>query len=56
MLETDSPFLAPHPLRGTVNSPQNIPIISDYLAELFGVSSDTIMSKTTQNALRLFDI
>lgn len=56
VLETDSPFLAPHPLRGTVNSPQNIPIISDYLAELFGVSSDTIMSKTTQNALRLFDI
>ena len=56
VLETDSPFLAPHPLRGTVNSPQNIPIISDFLAELFGVTSDVIMSKTTENALRIFDI
>jgi len=56
ILETDSPFLAPHPFRGTINSPQNIPIIANFLADLYGVSEEVLMFKTTENAIRLFDI
>ena len=31
LTETDCPFLAPHPLRGSVNEPKNIPIIIPYV-------------------------
>ena len=56
LIETDSPFLSPHPYRGTTNSPKNIPVIGSYLAELFDVKDTEIMEKTTKNACQLFDI
>lgn len=54
LTETDSPFLAPTPYRGTVNSPKNIPIICDFLAKLRGVDINHLANAIKQNATTLF--
>lgn len=56
ILETDSPYLAPTPVRGKINEPCFIPYIAQNLAELKDVSVGEIEEKTTQNARRLFGI
>lgn len=55
-LETDSPYLAPVPLRGKTNHPCNIPIIAEYLASLKGVSLEETARVTTANARSFFRI
>ena len=54
LLETDAPYLAPTPLRGTRNESSNIPLIASFLASLKGVSVEEVASITTENALKLF--
>ena len=54
LTETDSPFLAPTPYRGTVNTPKNIPIICDFLAKLRGEELETLAKNIKENAKRLF--
>lgn len=58
LLETDSPFLVPHPFRGKLD--RNEPLMSVWtarrLAELRGVSVSEIVAKTSENACRLFDL
>lgn len=54
VLETDSPYLAPVPLRGTRNESANIPIIAKYLSELKGLDIEEIARITTHNAETLF--
>ncbi len=56
VLETDSPFLAPSPFRGTQNSPKNIPIIVEKIATLHNVSILDVAEKTTQNCTEIFDL
>ena len=56
ILETDCPYLAPHPYRGKLNMPSFIPTIAANLAHLKGVSIEEIAEKTTQNAEKLFKI
>lgn len=56
LIETDSPYLAPHPLRGTKNSPKNIPLIANFLSELFNTTVEEVTEKTTHNVCSLFDI
>ena len=56
IIETDSPYLSPHPLRGTKNSPKNVKIIVDFLANLFRISPLEVEKITTKNLLRIFDI
>jgi TatD DNase family protein len=56
LTETDCPYLAPHPLRGTVNGPKNVPIITAKLAELKGVSIEELSEETNGNITRCFDI
>jgi TatD DNase family protein len=56
MLETDSPYLAPVPLRGTRNVPANIPVIAAKIAELQGLSVQDIARGTNYAALKLFGI
>ena len=55
LTETDSPYLAPHPLRGTINSPKNIPIILDALASIKGVSMEEMGNVVLDNTKRLFN-
>ena len=56
IIETDSPYLSPHPLRGTKNTPENVRIIAAFLAELFGLSTEDVVKITSKNMLRVFDI
>jgi TatD DNase family protein len=54
LLETDSPFLAPMPNRGALNTPAQVANIARFIAELRGESIDYICDRVTENALRLF--
>lgn len=55
LTETDCPYLAPHPLRGTLNSPKNVPIITAKLAELKAKSVDDMAKIVMANTKRLFN-
>jgi len=54
ILETDAPYLAPTPHRGKRNSSEYIPLVASKLAEVKGVSIETIATLTSQNAYDLF--
>lgn len=54
VIETDAPYLAPVPHRGERNTPRNVKIVAQKIAELRGLSLEEIASMTTRNALRLF--
>ncbi|MGB3810994.1 MAG: TatD family hydrolase [Parvibaculum sp.] len=54
LVETDSPYLAPIPKRGKRNEPSFVVHTAAKLAELKGVSADTLARTTSENFLRLF--
>ncbi len=56
LIETDSPYLAPAPHRGKVNSPALVPHVARQLAELKGLSLEAIAEATTANTIRLFKL
>lgn len=56
VLETDSPYLAPVPYRGKRNESSYIPIIAQKLADIKGITLEEVSKKTTENALRLFQM
>lgn len=56
LLETDAPYLAPTPLRGTRNESANVPLIAAKLAELKGLMIEEVAEATTRNARKLFAI
>lgn len=59
VLETDSPYLLPQPLRDQKlfpNEPKNIPIIAEYIARLKNISTKKIIEATTDNAKKLFGL
>ena len=56
ILETDSPYLAPVPLRGQTNTPINVRFTAAKLAEVLNKTQEEIESLTTQNALRFYGI
>lgn len=56
ILETDSPYLAPEPKRGSVNEPKNIKLIANCLAKVKEISIEEVTEITTTNAKRLFDL
>lgn len=56
LIETDSPYLAPEPLRGTQNVPANVKITAQTLAKIKNTSFEEIAATTTKNAETLFKI
>ncbi|KUK46899.1 MAG: YabD protein [Anaerolinea thermophila] len=56
LIETDSPYLSPHPLRGRRNEPSFVAYIAQRLADLYGKTIEEIIEVTTENAKRLFKI
>ena len=54
LLETDAPYMAPTPLRGTRNEPANIPIIAAKVAEIKNIPIEEVERITTANAIELF--
>jgi TatD DNase family protein len=56
VLETDSPFLTPVPLRGKVNEPAHVLIVARFLSELRQISLQELAQITTTNARQLFSL
>jgi TatD DNase family protein len=54
LIETDAPFLAPHPHRGQRNEPAYVRHVAERLAELRGLSLEEVAVATTANAIDLF--
>lgn len=54
VLETDAPYLTPHPHRGTRNEPYYIPLIMCQIANVLGMSEEEIIATSTRNAENLF--
>ena len=54
LVETDSPYLAPIPLRGKPNEPSNIKHTVNFLAKLKNKSADEVAKITSQNFFKLF--
>jgi TatD DNase family protein len=56
LIETDCPYLAPHPFRGKRNEPSYVKLVAEQIAEIKGVSVEEVASATTENAKKLFGI
>jgi TatD DNase family protein len=54
VVETDSPYMSPHPYRGQPNEPARVALTVAQLAQLHGVSTDHMAEITSLNARRLF--
>jgi len=55
LLETDSPYLSPHPRRGQRNEPAHLEIIACRLGELLGLGLDEVAALTSGNFARFLD-
>lgn len=56
LVETDSPYMSPEPLRGRRNDPRNTEYIARKLAEIRGETFEQICMTTRENGMRLFGI
>lgn len=56
LIETDCPYLSPHPLRGKRNESSYVKYVAEQIAELKGISFEEIAEKTSDNAFHLFGI
>jgi TatD DNase family protein len=54
VVETDSPFLTPHPHRGKRNEPAYVRHVAEKIAELKGAALEDVERATTENAASLF--
>ncbi len=56
MIETDCPYLAPHPFRGKLNEPANVVYIAQEIAKLKNMEIEDVARITTFNAKIMFGI
>ena len=56
VVETDCPYLTPHPLRGTINEPANISLIVDAIANIRQMSKKHLLDVLYNNSCKLFKI
>jgi TatD DNase family protein len=54
MVETDSPYLTPEPLRGQPNEPANVPLTGAVLAEAWGMPVGEVAELTSAAAANVF--
>lgn len=56
LIETDSPYLAPIPYRGKTNEPAWVAKVGEFIANLKGISIETLASQTSDNFYECFHI
>ena len=56
ILETDSPYLSPEPVRGKKNSPLNLKYVVEFIANLNGIGYEEVINITNENVRQLFDL
>ena len=56
LIETDSPYLTPEPMRGKPNEPAYVEYVARKIAEIKGIPYEELAAATLENALRFFDI
>lgn len=56
VIETDSPYLTPHPFRGKRNESSYVRYVTEKIAEIKGISLEEVAERTTENAKRYFRI
>lgn len=56
LIETDSPFLAPVPLRGQMNQPANVKYVAEFIANLKNIDVKTVAEQTSKNYRTLFKV
>ena len=56
LIETDAPYLAPHPLRGTLNHSGKMRYTAETLAELHSTTVEEMIRITAENAARLYGV
>lgn len=56
VIETDSPFLSPEPLRGTKNIPSNVYYVAKKIAEIKNLDINEVIKITANNVRKIFDI
>ena len=56
LIETDCPYLAPHPMRGKMNHSGHLHYTAEGIADVFGISPEEVAQKTAENAKKLFNI
>ena len=56
LIETDCPYLTPHPFRGKRNEPSYVKFVAEEIAHLRGISYEEVARKTTGNAYKIFGI
>ena len=56
MLETDCPYLAPHPFRGEENSPKYIGFVAKEIAKIKNIPYDSVVIQTAKNAREFFNL
>ena len=56
MVETDCPYLTPHPMRGQRNEPAYVRLVAERIADIKGLSVNDVARVTTRNAVDFFDL
>ena len=56
LIETDSPYLAPEPVRGTRNTPINVKYIAQKIASVKNISIEEVANLTRNNVLKIYGI
>ena len=56
LVETDAPYLSPHPLRGKMNHSGNIEYTLDTFADVLGITPDEAARLTSDNAKRIYEL
>jgi TatD DNase family protein len=56
LIETDAPYLTPHPYRGKRNETSYVRLVAETAAEILGISLEELANVTTQNAVRLLQL
>lgn len=56
LIETDAPFLTPHPYRGKRNEPAYVKLVAEEIAALRDISFEEVARATSENALKIYNI